>query len=130
MIVSNRPIIGITMGDACGIGPEIIVKALAHKEIYDACRPVIIGDAKIIKKVLPIVESGLKINQVNEPEEATFKYGTIDVIDMNLLPDELPFGQVSAEAGNAAYEYLAKSVELAKEKRIHSICTAPLNKEA
>ncbi|MFB3170118.1 4-hydroxythreonine-4-phosphate dehydrogenase PdxA [Neobacillus sp. 179-C4.2 HS] len=125
-----KPVIGITMGDAAGIGPEIIVKALAHEEVYRICRPVVIGDAKILERVKPIVESNAKINIINDPAEGTYEYGTIDVIDVDLLPVDLPFGEVSAIAGDAAFQFIAKSVELAKEGKIDSICTAPLNKEA
>ena len=128
--MKQKPIIGITMGDAAGVGPEIIVKALNHEEVYENCRPIVIGDKEILERALPIVESNLKINSVEGPEQASFKHGTIDVIDLNLLSADLPFGKVSADAGDAAYQYLAKAVELAKEKRIQSICTAPLNKEA
>ncbi|MEH7436108.1 4-hydroxythreonine-4-phosphate dehydrogenase PdxA [Neobacillus drentensis] len=125
-----KPVIGITMGDAAGIGPEIIVKALAHKEIYQICRPVVIGDAKILERVKPIVESSAKINIINDPVEGTYEYGTIDVIDVDIVPVDLPFGEVSSIAGDAAFKFIAKSVELAKEGKIDSICTAPLNKEA
>ncbi|WP_045519041.1 4-hydroxythreonine-4-phosphate dehydrogenase PdxA [Neobacillus niacini] len=125
-----KPIIGITMGDAAGIGPEVIVKALDHKEVYQNCHPLVIGDAKILEKVKPIVQLTLQINPIKDPSEAKFEYGTIDVIDLDLLPIDLPFGEVSATAGDAAFQYLAKAVDLAKEKKIDSICTAPLNKEA
>lgn len=125
-----KPIIGITMGDAAGIGPEIIVKSLNHKEVYENCNPLVIGDAKILEKVSPIVQSTARINMIKDPSEAKYEYGTIDVIDLDLLPADLPFGEVSAAAGDAAFQYLAKSIELAKEKKIDSICTAPLNKEA
>lgn len=125
-----KPIIGITMGDAAGVGPEIIVKALGYKELYDKCKPVVIGDAKMLERVLPIVDSPLTIHAIKQPEEAKYEYGSIDVIDLDLLPADLPFGQVSAAAGDAAFQYLARAIELAKEQRIHSICTAPLNKEA
>lgn len=126
----KKPIVGITMGDAAGIGPEIIAKALGHKEVYENCRPLIIGDAKIIEKVLPIVGSTLKVSPITNVEDAIFKHGTIDMIDLDLLPQDLPFGEVSGKAGDAAYQYLAKAIELAKDKVIDSICTAPLNKEA
>lgn len=125
-----RPIIGITMGDAAGVGPEIIVKALASKELYDKCRPVVIGDAKMLERVVPIVQSDLTIHAINNAKDAKYEYGTIDIIDLNLLPADLPFGKVSAAAGDAAFQYLAKAIELAKEHLIDSICTAPLNKEA
>ncbi|WHY02631.1 4-hydroxythreonine-4-phosphate dehydrogenase PdxA [Neobacillus sp. DY30] len=125
-----KPIIGITMGDAAGIGPEIIVKSLMDKDIYDQCQPVVIGDAKILERVKPIVNADVQINVINTVSEAKNEFGIIDVIDLDLLPVDLPFGQVSGDAGNAAYQYIAKAVALAKEKEINAICTAPLNKEA
>ncbi|WP_020617845.1 4-hydroxythreonine-4-phosphate dehydrogenase PdxA [Paenibacillus daejeonensis] len=125
-----KPTIGITMGDAAGIGPEVIVKALEHQEIYDTCRPLVIGDAKMLTRVLPIVASELTIHPVKSAADARFEHGTIDVLDLNLLPADLPFGNVSAAAGDAAYQYLAEAVNLAKQGEIQSICTAPLNKEA
>lgn len=118
------------MGDAAGIGPEIIVKSLMDKDIYDQCQPVVIGDAKILERVKPIVNADVQINVINNVSEAKNEFGIIDVIDLDLLPVDLPFGQVSGEAGNAAYQYIAKAVALAKEKEINAICTAPLNKEA
>lgn len=125
-----KPIIGITMGDAAGIGPEVIVKALAYTEIYENCRPLIIGDASILEKVLPIVQSNLTIHTIKDPSEAKYEFGLIDVIDLALLPADLPFGEVSAVAGDAAFQYLARAIDLAKENQIDAICTAPLNKEA
>ncbi|MFC0470936.1 4-hydroxythreonine-4-phosphate dehydrogenase PdxA [Halalkalibacter kiskunsagensis] len=125
-----KPIIGITMGDAAGIGPEIIVKSLTDKDIYDRCQPVVIGDAKMLERVKPIVNADVEVHVINQVSEAKNIFGIIDVIDLNLLAFDLPFGQVSGEAGNAAYQYIAKAVELAKEKKINAICTAPLNKEA
>jgi 4-phospho-D-threonate 3-dehydrogenase / 4-phospho-D-erythronate 3-dehydrogenase len=125
-----KPIIGITMGDAAGIGPEIIVKSLMDKDIYEQCQPIVIGDAKILERAKPIVKTDLQINVINNVSDAKNEFGIIDVIDLDLLPVDLPFGQVSGEAGNAAYQYIAKAVTLAKEKEINAICTAPLNKEA
>ncbi|WP_043930248.1 4-hydroxythreonine-4-phosphate dehydrogenase PdxA [Bacillus sp. EB01] len=125
-----KPVIGITLGDAAGIGPEIIVKALHHEEVYQNCRPIVIGDAKILERVKPIVEATAAIHAIKDPSEAKFTYGTIDVIDMDILPEDLPYGAVSSQAGDAAFKYIEKAVELAKDKKIDSICTAPLNKEA
>lgn len=125
-----KPIIGITMGDAAGIGPEIIAKALEHQELYLKCRPLVIGDAKIMNRVLPIVNSSLRINAIQKPSEAVYEHGIIDVIHLDLIPANLPFGEVSAVAGDAAFQFLAKAIELAKQQIIDSICTAPLNKEA
>lgn len=125
-----RPIIGITMGDAAGVGPEVIVKALQSDEIYEACRPIVIGDAKILERAAVIVGAAVTIAPVEHVQEGHYRQGTVDCIDLNLLPADLPFGQVSALAGDAAFKYVVKAVELAMNRDIHAICTAPLNKEA
>lgn len=125
-----KPIIGITMGDAAGIGPEIIVKALGYKELYETCKPLVFGDAKMLERVVPIVGSTATIHAIQDPKDAKYEFGTIDCIDLDLLPADLPFGEVNAKAGDAAFQFLAKAIEFAKEKKINSICTAPLNKEA
>ena len=125
-----KPILGITMGDAAGIGPEIIVKALAEKNIYDVARPVVFGDKKIMERAIGIIGTDLKCQAVQDPSQAGKTYGTIDIIDLDNLPLDLPFAQVDGRAGKAAYEYIEKAVDYALKKEIHAIVTAPLNKEA
>jgi 4-phospho-D-threonate 3-dehydrogenase / 4-phospho-D-erythronate 3-dehydrogenase len=125
-----KPIIGITMGDGAGVGPEIIMKALADKDIYTSCAPFVIGDAKLLERAGKIVDSTLRVRTIQSPAEAAFEYGMVDCVDLNLLPEDLPFGHVSAEAGNAAFRYLERAIQLANEGQIDAICTAPLNKEA
>ncbi|WP_044895266.1 4-hydroxythreonine-4-phosphate dehydrogenase PdxA [Bacillus alveayuensis] len=129
-MVERKPILAITMGDAAGVGPEIIMKALKDQEIYTSCCPFVIGDAKMLERADKIVQTNLKVNRIKKVEDARFSYGTVDCLDLDLLPPDLPIGQVSAEAGKAAFKYLEKAIELAKEQIIHGICTAPLNKEA
>lgn len=127
-----KPVIGITMGDGAGVGPEIILKSLEKKEIHDICNPFVIGDSKILERAKGFVNSDLKIETITDEQvgELSFEYGTVYCLDLNLLSADLPIGQVSAEAGHAAFEYLAKAIDLAKDQKIDAICTAPLNKEA
>lgn len=125
-----KPIIGITMGDAAGIGPEIIIKALSSPETDDICRPIVIGDAKRLQEVIKLIDSNQTIHSIEGVSEANFSKGTINCIDLDILPKDLEFGQVSPIAGDAAFQYIKKSVELAIQGEIQAICTAPLNKEA
>ncbi len=125
-----KPILGITMGDAAGIGPEVIIKALANQRIYELAHPVVIGDRKIIQRALPIVHSELKLRILNNLDNFVAEYGVIDILDLNNLPEDLPFAQVDPRAGKAAYEYIEEAVNLAMGGKIHAIVTAPLNKEA
>ncbi|RZT41494.1 4-hydroxythreonine-4-phosphate dehydrogenase PdxA [Cupriavidus agavae] len=124
------PVIGITMGDATGVGPEVIVKSLAHDIVYAQCRPLVIGDARRLEQAAAIVQSALKIRAIASPDEARFEPGTIDCIDLGLIPEDLPFGKLSAVAGDAAFRYIERAVQLTRQDKIDAICTAPLNKEA
>jgi 4-hydroxythreonine-4-phosphate dehydrogenase len=119
------------MGDASGVGPEIVVKALAHADLYERCRPLVIGDAGRLRAAAAL--SGLSriaIRAVQGVADARFVPGAIDCIDLGLIPPDLPFGRISAVAGDAAYRYIAKAVALAVAGEVGAICTAPLNKEA
>ena len=118
------------MGDAAGIGPEIIVKALTDKELYEVARPVVFGDKKIMERAIGIVGASLTCRAISEPAQGGKEYGVIDIIDLDNLPADLPFSQVDARAGKAAYEYIEKAVSYAMKEEIHAIVTAPLNKEA
>jgi len=126
-----RPVVGITMGDAAGIGPEVIVKALRRETVYQMCRPVVIGDAKILRRAAGIAGAdGIPVRAIRDVGEARFVHGEIDCLDLDLLPEDLPFGRLSAAAGDAAFRFIEKAVELALRGDIDAICTAPLNKEA
>ncbi|MEK8129492.1 4-hydroxythreonine-4-phosphate dehydrogenase PdxA [Paenibacillus filicis] len=127
-----KPIIGITMGDAAGIGPEIIVKALQRADVHDICRPLVIGDAAMLERAAGVTSAAVKVQRIAPAEimEAVFEPGIVPCIDLHLLPADLPYGQISAAAGDAAYQYIAEAVRLAQQGRIDAICTAPLNKEA
>ncbi len=127
-----KPIIGITMGDPASIGPEISLKALNDKTIYDRCRPIIIGDASVMEKAKEYTGLiNLKINAVKNISDALFEYGIIDVYDMELVDvNELKVGEVSVMAGNAAFQYVKKVIEMAQAGEIDATVTNALNKEA
>ena len=82
----TKPIIALTMGDGAGVGPEIIVQALAHPDIYDHCRPFVIGDLKILQRAEGIRETGCQFHVIKNPADALFTFGTIDCLDICSLP--------------------------------------------
>ncbi len=125
-----RPIIAITMGDAAGVGPEIIMKSLAHRELHQRCRPLVIGDAARLREAGGIVHSGLKVRSLSSANDAHYTPETVDCIDLKLIPPALPWGQISARAGDAAFQYVKAAAELAQRGQVDAICTAPLNKAA
>ncbi|PUZ30997.1 4-hydroxythreonine-4-phosphate dehydrogenase PdxA [Staphylococcus cohnii] len=127
----KKPIIGITMGDPSGVGPEIIAKSLNNEELYTRSHPIVIGDSKRLKEVIQILNLNLEVESVKENDNfETTTFGKIKCIDLNLLTNNLEFGQINTISGDAAFKYLSKAIDLANSKRIDAICTAPLNKEA
>jgi 4-hydroxythreonine-4-phosphate dehydrogenase len=124
------PVIAITMGDPAGVGPEIVMKSLAHSEVYARCRPLVIGDVGRLARAGAIVGSDLRIRPTETIDGALFTLGTVDVLPVGELPDDLPWGRVSPIAGDAAYRYIERAAQLAMAREVGAICTAPLNKEA
>ena len=118
------------MGDAAGVGPEVVMKALAHREVFDGCRPLVIGDAKQLARAGKLLGSKLVLHAIEIPLGARFTAGTVDCLQVGVLPPDIPYGKVSAAAGEAAYRYIELSIKLALAGDIGAICTAPINKEA
>ncbi len=131
--MNNKPIVGITMGDPAGNGPEITVKALSHASLYDRCRPIVVGDAKMIEQAVGFVgASDIVIHRCEKVSDALFTPGTIDVLHLDLIADvtSFPIGKVSIEGGNAAFQCVRKVIELALAGEVDATCTNALNKEA
>lgn len=129
----KKPIIGITMGDPAGNGPEITIKALAHSDLYDRCRPIVVGDAAILEQAARFVgRPDMKIHRCEKVSDARFTPGTVDVLHMDLIADVEKFeiGKVSVEGGNAAFQCVRKVIELAQAGEVDATCTNALNKEA
>lgn len=133
--MQKRPLIAITAGDPAGIGPEIVVKALSNKELYEKVRPVVICSKNIIEKSLEITKVKtniypVEIEALNRLSEKDFTFDKVFLIDLKNASDNIPFGKISAEAGKAAFEYIKKAVELGIAGLIDGVATAPINKEA
>ena len=129
--LDERPLMGITMGDPCGIGPEVILKALARAESYRVCKPLVIGHPEILKRDMGMAGVRLDVRVVEQPEDGAFEFGCVDVwcpVDVDV--DQISMGKVCCEAGRAAAEWVIRAVDLAMANRIDGIVTAPLNKEA
>ncbi|MCX7710589.1 MAG: 4-hydroxythreonine-4-phosphate dehydrogenase PdxA [Clostridia bacterium] len=127
----QRPVIGIPMGDPAGIGPEIIVKSLLDKKLYEVCKPLVIGNYEVLAQAVRICGLDMKLNTIGKAEAGTYKAGTIDVIDLgNVDIKSLEIGKVQALGGSAAFEYIQKAVELASGKEVAAIATTPINKES
>lgn len=126
-----RPLLGITMGDPCGVGPEITVKALNRAEIYENCRPVVVGSAGVVEQAIKITGLNLSVNAIREPSEGKYVFGTIDVVDHDIVDmDKLVRGRVSVMGGEAAFRAIERVIELAMQDKVDATITGPLNKEA
>jgi len=127
----KRPILGVTMGDPAGVGPEIIARAAADPNVRRDSRPVVIGAASAMHAALELVASSLTLHAVKHVADCRWDDRTLEVLDLaNVDMQTLPRGAVSAEAGRAAYDYVERAVALAQAAEIHGIVTAPINKEA
>src|ERR687894_678289 len=124
------PLISVTMGDPAGIGPEILAKTFAEKNFGEANRAVVVGDATMLERAARLLDLPLSMNVVDEPEDAGFEPGTVDVISETDLAEDVPFGELDARAGDAAFRYVERATRLAGEGRVAAVTTAPLNKEA
>ena len=131
MKASDRPIIGLTMGDPAGIGPEVVVKAMNERALYRLCRPVALGDVQVFRATLKALDLNLSLHPVADPVQGVYTFGTIDVVQAVTADlSSLSLGQVQPAAGKAAAECVIKAAELAQAGQIDAMATAPLNKDA
>lgn len=128
---SFRPILGISVGDPGGIGPEVTTKALTLQEIYALCRPLVISDVEVMQEAVRITGLNLGINQISTPVQGIYRFGTLDVLHIPNMPaQKIRYGKVTPEQGEASFQYVAKLIELALAGEIHCTVTGPIHKEA
>jgi 4-hydroxythreonine-4-phosphate dehydrogenase len=123
----DKPLVGITMGDPAGIGPEVTVAAFP--DLGDVAQVVVIGDATVMEAAVEILGSDLRVNAIRNVEDARFEAGAIDVVDLDNVGD-LEYGVVREAYGQASLEYIERAIELAKAGAIDAITTAPINKQS
>lgn len=124
------PVKAVTMGDGAGIDPEVIVPALPRPNTLRDYRPLVVGDAGRLRRAARILGVECAIVPVERPDQTEFTPGRINVIDRALLPADLPWAKLSPVAGDAASHHVRVAADLAARGVVHTICTAPLNKEA
>lgn len=125
--MSERVKIGITIGDPAGVGPEVVIKALSRKDIYDKIVPVLYAHRFALEK-----SNFLKLNlkRIYSSDEAEGVYGTLEYIEPKEELGDFVFGEVQANAGLASYNYIEMSIKDALSKKIAAVATAPINKES
>lgn len=127
----SRPSIAVTMGDPAGVGPEIVARALAERELRQACNPVVLGDPRLLFRAMELVRGGLTIRTVQTVRGAGTDPETLDVLPAGSLPPEtLKPGTLDTRWGEAAAACCRRAVDLAKAGEVAGIASAPFNKEA
>jgi len=131
MTANDRPLVAVTTGDPAGVGPEVVVRALANPAVYTRVRPLVIGDRWVLEKAQKWCGLPQGIRCVQRPAEGGYETGAIDLLDVGATEvGTLRTGKVQAPAGKAAYEYLRRAIDMALAGEVDAIATGPLNKEA
>ena len=129
--MADKPRIGITMGDAAGIGPEIIAKALATGDVYQVARPVVIGSAWALEQGIKLINSNLKVRKVDSVEGTGEDPSVVDVLGDDLLnPDDIIPAKATAACGKAQVGWGQLADSLAKEGKLQAVAGSPGNTEA
>ena len=127
----KKPAIAITMGDPCGIGPEVVVKAMADSRVYETCRPLVVGNVYAMEQAVSLTGATMTVKEATDPTQSGMEPGVIDVVDIhNLNPENITVGEINPTCGKAAMEWVTRAGELAMEGVVDALATAPLNKEA
>lgn len=127
----KKPLIAIPIGDPAGVGPEIVAKSAAEDKVFEAADLIVAGDKKVMEKAIGIAGVDLKIHVVDSPEDGIYDKGILNLIDLdNVDMDRFHYGQVNGMCGKAAYEYIAKCIEIANERKADAVATTPINKES
>ena len=127
----KKPLIAVPLGDPAGIGPEIVAKSIADKELFQIADCIVIGDKKIVENAVRITGEALTVNVVEDPAEGDYREGVLNLIDLdNIDMEKFEFGKVSAMCGKAAFGYIEKSIQLAMAGKADAVATTPINKES
>lgn len=129
--MKQRVKIAITMGDPAGVGPEIIVKALSHVEIYQNCVPVVVGDAAALTDAVKFCNLPIELREITDVSEAKGEFGNIDYINLNQLQmGDWEYKKNSAKCGEASFQYVVYGIKQALEGKVQAVVTAPISKES
>jgi 4-hydroxythreonine-4-phosphate dehydrogenase len=132
MAETVRPIIGISIGDPAGIGPEICLKALSLPSVYGRCIPVVYADRQVLEDALELTKKNFRLNALDSPAQAGGNPGIVDFIDAGVITGKgrYRYGQVGVLSGEASFQYVVRAIEDAMAGRISAVVTGPINKEA
>ncbi len=129
--MNHRIKIAITMGDPAGVGAEIVVKALSHIDVYRKCVPIVVGDCAVLEDALEFCDLPLRLHKIENTDEAMGKFGEIDFIDFGFFEKNgWEYKKNNAKCGEASFKYIVYAINLAMEKKVEAVITAPINKKS
>lgn len=126
----DRPLIGLTVGDPAGIGPEITIKALREPQTHELVRPLVFADRAVLAQTLEMLGVEMELNEVGSPSEGRYASGVVDFVDVGVLDRPIEYGQISAAGGRAGLGYLERGIAASLSGEVVGMATAPLNKES
>ena len=127
----KKPLIAIPLGDPAGIGPEIVARSIADKDLFAITDCIVIGDRKVMENAIRITGEDLTVHVVEDPAEGDYREGVLNLIDLdNIDMDRFVFGKVDAMCGKAAFEYIEKSIQITMAGKADAVATTPINKES
>ena len=129
--MNNKPIIAITMGDASGIGPEILAKLFTEEDVFSFCRPLAVGDKRVMQRAVTLYANNLKINVIKDPADGIYSLGVLDLIDLNDLPEgSFTDGEPNAATGRNMLDSTRKAVSLFMDGKVQGTVGCPHSKYA
>jgi 4-hydroxythreonine-4-phosphate dehydrogenase len=131
MAKTKLPIIGITMGDPTGVGPEIIVKVLSQGSTFRFCHPVVLGDRNILERAIQLLNTSLAVNEIETVGEENLQSGALNLLPLSRIPlDKASYGNPTKACGEGMVTYIKEAVKCASDGVIDAITTAPISKKA
>lgn len=127
----KKSLIAVSLGDPAGIGPEIVARSIADRDLFAITDCIVVGDKKVMENAIRITGENLTVNVVEDPSEGDYRRNILNLIDLdNIDMDRFEFGKVNAMCGRAAFEYIEKSIQLAMAGKADAVATTPINKES
>ena len=129
--MTDKPLLAITIGDPSGIGPEVVVKAFQHRELYDLMQPVLVGTVLDAQKAVNAIQSPDAVVAVESPADAKGLPGTFEVVSPgDWEGTEFPTGIHDAGSGSASHLWVETAARMCIEGQVAGMVTAPVNKES
>lgn len=127
---TSKPLIAITMGDPCGIGPEIVVRALMNSEVNACCSPVVLGDRRALQRAIALLDADLElISLPNNELQNSIPSRSIYLRELTSLADaDMIYGRPTSTSGDAVFRYITAAAALCMSGKVAAMATAPINK--